>query len=89
MSKFQLIKEYHNNYVNYLISKIYDDGNAQKYKSAMVSALGLIESLEGDDVKLYLYYRYIKRYSHPKITSITGWSKSKQYNLKCKGVEQC
>lgn len=86
MGNFKYLNEYHDNYVNYLISKIY--GEPFTKRPDMTQALALIESVENKEVKEYLYLRYIKNMSCRHIEELKGWSRSKQYALKCKASEE-
>lgn len=86
MGNFKYLKEYHNNYVNSLLSKIY--GEPFTGKADMNIALGIIESVTDEEVKEWLYLKYIKNMSFKDIEKKTGWSKSKQYNLKCKACAE-
>lgn len=86
MGNFKYLKEYHNNYVNSLISKIY--GERFEGKADMMQALAIIESVADPEVKEWLYLKYIKNMSMRDITKLKGWSKCKQYNLKCKACEE-
>lgn len=87
MNNFDVIKQYHNNYVNYLITKIYG-GDTKDFKVMMNNALAIIESVEDTEVKDYLYLRYVKNMSFTAIEQLRGWSRSKQYSLKCKAIEE-
>ena len=84
MGNFKYISEYHDNYVNYLISKIY--GKPFTKRPDMTQALAIIESVEDEEVKEWLYLRYIKNMTYRHIEEVKGWSKGKQYNLKCKAL---
>lgn len=86
MGNFKYLKEYHNNYVNSLISKIY--GEPFEGKADMMQALAIIESVTDPEVKEWLYLKYIKNMSMVDIEQLKGWSRGKQYNLKCKACEE-
>lgn len=86
MGNFKYLKEYHNNYINKLISKIY--GEPFENKADMMQALAIIEGVTDSEVKEWLYLKYIKNMSMSDITKLKGWSKGKQYNLKCKACEE-
>lgn len=86
MGNFKYLTEYHNNYVNSLISKIY--GEPFEVKADMMQALAIIESVTDPEVKEWLYLKYIKNMSMVDIEQLKGWSRSKQYNLKCKACEE-
>lgn len=82
MGNFKYLQDYHNNYVNNVISKIY--GEPFEGKADMMQALGIIESVTDTEVKEWLYLKYIKNMTMREITKLKGWSRGKQYNLKCK-----
>lgn len=82
MGNFKYLKDYHNNYVNSVISKIY--GEPFNNKADMNIALEIIESVTNPEVKEWLYLKYIKNMTMREITKLKGWSRGKQYNLKCK-----
>lgn len=79
-NNYKLLKDYHNNYVNYIISKIY--GEPFERRPDMVQALGIIASIEDEELRKYAELKFIRNKSLKEITELTGWSYTKQDRLK-------